>query len=203
MIKNIIFDFGDIFINLDKKGFAQKLAALGISEENEQVKFVFDQFEMGLISTEELINFAKENYNASSEDFIKSWNSILLDFPKKRLDFLKDVVQSKKYRLLLLSNTNHLHINWIKQNWGVNLFNEFKSCFEKFYLSQEIHFRKPNKDIYEFVLNDSSLIASETLFIDDTKVNTDAAQELGIHVWNLIPEKEDVTELFEKKADLF
>ena len=203
MIKNIIFDFGDIFINLDKKGFTQKLAALGISEENEQVKFIFDQFERGLISQEELINFAKDNFKVSSEDFTKVWNSILLDFPKKRLDFLKDVVKSKKYRLFLLSNTNHLHINWIKQNWGTTLFSEFKSCFEKFYLSQEIHFRKPNKDIYEFVLKDSSLIASETLFIDDSKVNTNTAQELGIHTWNLIPRKEDVTELFDKKAAIF
>lgn len=203
MIKNIIFDFGDIFINLDKKGFAEKLAALGISEENEQVKFIFDQFEMGLISTEELTSFAKEQYNASSKDFITVWNSILLDFPEKRFKFLKEIVKSEKYRLFLLSNTNHLHINWIKENWGMTLFNEFKSYFEKFYLSQEINFRKPNKDIYEFVLKDSKLIASETLFIDDTKVNTDAAQELGIHVWNLIPGKEDVTELFDKKADLF
>jgi putative hydrolase of the HAD superfamily len=202
MIKNIIFDFGDIFINLDKKKFAVELSNLGISEENDKVKFVFDQFEMGLISIEELTTFFEDNFKVSSKDFIKAWNCILLDFPKKRLHFLKDLVQSKKYRLFLLSNTNHLHISWIQQNWGEDLYMEFENCFEKFYLSQEIHFRKPNKDIYKFVLNENGLEAEETLFVDDTKINTDAAKELGIHVWNLIPGEEDVTELFVKKSDI-
>jgi putative hydrolase of the HAD superfamily len=38
----------------------------------------------------------------------------------------------------------------------------------------------------------------ETLFIDDTKENTDAAKALGIHIWNLKPGKEDVLELLTK-----
>lgn len=203
MIKNIIFDFGDIFINLDKEVFTDNLKKLGVLEKNEQVKFVFDQYEMGLIETEKFVDYIKENFNVSKQEFISAWNSILLDFPRKRLDFLQKIVASNKYRLFLLSNTNHLHINWIKDNWGANLYNEFKNCFEKFYLSQEIHFRKPNSNIYEFVMRDSKLVASETLFIDDTKINTDKANELGIHVWNLIPGEDDITELFDKKSMLF
>ena len=157
---------------------------------------------MGLISIAELTTFFEENFKVSSKDFIKAWNSILLDFPKKRLDFLKDIFQNREYRLFLLSNTNHLHICWIQESWGAELYNEFKGYFEQFYLSQEINFRKPNKDIYEFVLKENNLVAEETLFIDDTKINTDAAQKLGIHVWNLIPGEEDVTELFDKKSNI-
>ena len=49
------------------------------------------------------------------------------------------------------------------------------------------------------MLNENGLVAKETLFIDDTKENTDAAKELGIQVWNLIPNKEDVVNLFERE----
>jgi len=203
MIKNIIFDFGDIFINLDKKRFAKEIEKLNISEDNLEIKAVLDRYEMGLIATNDFTAFFKEKLNIPPQHLVTAWNSILLDFPLKRLFFLKQLVAEKKYRLFLLSNTNDLHISWIQENWGQELYQEFKSCYEKFYLSQEIHFRKPNTDIYQFVLDKNNLVAKETLFIDDTKANTDAAKTMGIHVWNLIPGEEDITELFTKKANLF
>ncbi|MNE50252.1 D-glucose-1-phosphatase [compost metagenome] len=59
--------------------------------------------------------------------------------------------------------------------------------------------RKPNAEIYNYVLNKHELSAKRTLFIDDKKENTDAAQSLGIQVWNLQVGQEDVVDLFEKK----
>jgi putative hydrolase of the HAD superfamily len=199
MIKNIVFDFGDIFINLDKNRFAKELQQLGISQESEEMLPVFHQYEKGLISTEKFIAFFEEKLGVPSEKLLKAWNSILLDFPKERLSFIKELAKSKKYRLFLLSNTNDLHISWIKNNWGLVLYNSFKICFEQFYLSHEINLRKPNDTIYKFVLNTNNLIAEETFFIDDTKENTEAAKMLGISVWNLMPGEEDVLELFTKK----
>ena len=76
---------------------------------------------------------------------------------------------------------------------GLERFKRFKNCFEVFYLSQEMKMRKPNADIYEFVLNENELNANETFFLDDTE-NTDAASKLGIHCWNLQVGKEDVLE---------
>ena len=130
---------------------------------------------------------------------MNAWNAILLDFPTHRLTFLKELAKSKQYRLFLLSNTNDMHISWIQENWGSTLYLEFKNCFEEFYLSHEIHFRKPNADIYEFVLQENNLIADETFFIDDTEENTRAAEKLGIKTWNLQPGKEDIIDLFIKK----
>ena len=135
----------------------------------------------------------------TEQEFIDAWNSILLDFPLDRLIFLKELQETGWYRLFLLSNTNELHIKWIQNDWGIELYNEFKNCFEKFYLSHEIGMRKPNADIYEFVLNESNLKAEETFFIDDTKMNTDAASALGIKVWNINPETEDVVNLLAQK----
>ena len=195
MLKNIIFDFGDIFINLDKKLFAEELQKNHISQESEDLQPILKHYEMGLVSTDKFLTFFEERLHVSQDKLKRAWNSILLDFPKERLRFIQNLSESKKYRLFLLSNTNDLHISWIQQNWGMEQYNAFKICFEQFYLSHEINLRKPNNNIYEFVLTSNDLEPKETLFIDDTKENTDAAKALGIHIWNLKPGKEDVLEL--------
>jgi putative hydrolase of the HAD superfamily len=66
-----------------------------------------------------------------------------------------------------------------------------------------MHLRKPNADIFEFVLKENNLIANECLFIDDTKDNTDTAEKLGFNIWNIDETKEDVINLFEIKKELF
>jgi putative hydrolase of the HAD superfamily len=203
MIKNIIFDFGDIFINLDKQATDRELKKLGVSDISEEMTIVARQYEKGVLSTQEFTNFFSSKLGVSVSELVVAWNSILLNFPRERFLFLKELYNSKKYRLFLLSNTNELHISWIQQNWGLNRYMEFKNCFEKFYLSHEIKLRKPNKEIYEFALKENNLIAEETLFIDDLEENTTAASALGIHVWNLIPNQEDVSQLFIKKQHLF
>lgn len=198
MIKNIVFDFGDIFINLNKKLFAEELQKIHISQESEETLPILQQYEMGLVSTDKFLTFFDERLHVSQDKLKRAWNSILLDFPKERLRFIQNLSESKKYRLFLLSNTNDLHISWIQKNWGMERYNAFKICFEQFYLSHEINLRKPNNNIYEFVLTTNKLAPKETLFIDDTKENADAAKALGIHIWNLKPGKEDVLELLTK-----
>ena len=202
MIKTIIFDFGDVFINLDKPATATIFNQLGVDYNGKKETLLNQQYEMGLCSTEQLIKQYQEWYpTISTDDFIHAWNAILLDFPKERLAFLKDLAVKKEYTLILLSNTNDLHINWIKEH--ISFYEEFKACFDVFYLSQEIHFRKPNADIFEFVLAENQLTPSETLFIDDTKENTETANSLGIHIWNNNPKTEDVSQLFTIKSQLF
>ena len=198
MIKNIIFDFGDIFINLDKLATYREMDKLGVSEISDEISAIYNQYEKGLMTSDDFINFYHDKFGIKKEDLINAWNAILLDFPKERLDFLKEISASKKYRLFLLSNTNDLHIKWIQNSLGEVFFQEFKNSFEQFYLSHEINLRKPDSEIYEFVLNENNLIADETLFVDDLKENTDSARKLGIHVWNLIPKQEDVIELLTK-----
>ena len=100
-----------------------------------------------------------------------------------------------------MSNTNDLHIDFIKQN--VSFYEDFKNCFDVFYLSQEIHLRKPNADIFEFVLKENNLIPNECLFIDDTKENTKTAEDLGFNIWNIDETKEDIIDLFKIKKTLF
>lgn len=203
MIKTLIFDFGDVFINLDKEGAMENALNLfeieTLSEEHIAINALYEQ---GLLSTDEFITFYLENFpDLTKKDIIEAWNYILLDFPKKRLQFIKKLAQENTYKLILLSNTNELHINWIKEN--ISFYEEFKNCFDVFYLSHDIQLRKPNEAIFKFVLKENNLKADDCLFIDDTKENTDAAALLNINIWNNNPKTEDITDLFLIKKDLF
>ncbi|WP_034921218.1 HAD family hydrolase [Gillisia sp. CAL575] len=202
MIKTIIFDFGDVFINLDKPATFRELQKLNIKELPEDMLHINQQYEMGLISSESFKNSYIDNFSSlTHEGITNAWNSILVDFPKYRYLFIKKLSEEKNYQLILLSNTNEIHIDWIKEK--VPFFEEFKSCFDAFYLSHEINLRKPNSDIFEFVLNKHQLKPEECLFIDDVLENTKAAETLGIHVWNLEPAREDVINLFTTNKALF
>jgi FMN phosphatase YigB (HAD superfamily) len=195
MINAIIFDFGDVFINLDKQATLDGLKNLGISEWNEDLNQLNLQYEVGAISKEDfLYGIQKHTNNASIEDILKAWNAILADFPLYRLEFLQ--MLSQKYRLFLLSNTDAIHIDTFEQKSGTSFYSDFYQCFEKVYFSFEIGMRKPNPEIYSFVLDQHGLQAKQTLFVDDKKENTDAAQALGLHVWNLQVGQEDVVDLF-------
>ncbi|PIB23685.1 haloacid dehalogenase [Maribacter sp. 4U21] len=196
MIKNIIFDFGDIFINLDKPAIFKHMALFGFTELTPELDTLAKDYEMGLMSSDSYVTALNEIFpQADKERIVSAWNSIILDFPEHRLDFIEKLKKQNTYRLFLLSNTNDLHITYVKETMGLDRYNRFKNCFEEFYLSHEIHMRKPNADIYEYVLTQNGLRPTETLFIDDTKENTDSASLLGIKVWNLSVGQEDITEL--------
>ncbi|MEH6407741.1 MAG: HAD family phosphatase, partial [Leeuwenhoekiella sp.] len=156
MIKNIIFDFGDVFINLDKKAPEYALAKVGVKVEDQQLFDLHDTYEKGLVTTETLIETYLAKFPGLSEiSFKLAWNSIILDFPEKRLIWLQNLAKTQQYRLFLLSNTNDLHIEQVIKNMGAMRYSQFHSCFEKFYLSQQIKMRKPDLEIYDYVLTEN------------------------------------------------
>ncbi|WP_274476484.1 HAD family hydrolase [Mangrovimonas aestuarii] len=203
MIDTLIFDFGDVFINLDKEGaLKHTLSLLQINSFPDDLTKINIQYEQGLIETDTFIKQYQHTYpQLSKDEIIASWNILLKDFPEHRLEWLKKLSEAKEYKLILLSNTNTLHIDWIKEN--VDFYEDFKAQFNKFYLSHEIKLRKPNSDIYEFVLNENNLTPEKCLFIDDTPENIVSARKLKINTWNINPKTEDITNLFEVKSHLF
>ncbi|MBX9808470.1 MAG: HAD family phosphatase [Flavobacteriaceae bacterium] len=198
MINTIIFDFGDVFINLDKQASINSLKKLGLSQWNDDLKQLNLQFEKGQISREDfLLGIQKHVPNASFDEILEAWNAILLDFPLHRLEFVQKL--SKKYRLFLLSNTDSIHIDTFEQENGISFYSDFYQCFEKVYFSFEIGMRKPDAEVFNYLLKKYDLSAKRTLFIDDNKENTDTAISLGFQVWNLQVGQEDVVDLFSKK----
>ena len=197
MINTLIFDFGDVFINLDKPAIERSMNKLGISTITNEMLEIAMNYEKGLISTDVFItSFTKKFPMISNKEFTIAWNSIILDFPEHRLTFIEHLASLKKYKLILLSNTNELHIEQVIENMSLDRYLRFKNCFDQFYLSHEVKLRKPDHSIYEFVLIKNNLIAKNCFFIDDTKENTDAASILGIRAWNNNPKNEDVIDLF-------
>ncbi len=196
MIKNIILDFGDIFIDLDKSATARFMGRFGFKKLTPDLDELFKKYEKGHMSSRTFLEKVSGHFPMANElDLVTAWNSILLNFPDERLEFIETLAKEEKYRLFLLSNTNDIHIEFVKRQMGPENFNRFKNAFEAFYLSYEMGMRKPDTEIFEFVLKESNLKADETLFVDDTKENTDAASHLGIKIWNLKVGQEDITQL--------
>jgi HAD superfamily hydrolase (TIGR01549 family) len=196
MIKNIILDFGDIFIDLDKSATPKAMEKFGFKDLTPALDTLFKDYEKGLLSSSKFLEEVSGYFpTAAKADLVSAWNAILLDFPDRRLEFVEALAQENQYRLFLLSNTNEIHIEYVKQQMGTKKFNRFKNAFEVFYLSYEMRMRKPDMEIFEFVLAENKLNASETIFVDDTSENTEAAALLGINTWNLQVGKEDITQL--------
>src|SRR5690554_386947 len=195
MIKNIIFDFGDIFVNLDKQAVFRFLESNGTNEFLPKYSALNNDFEVGKLTSNEFLNRIGSDFpRLSTAEITGIWNSMLLDFPQYRLNFIEELAREKKYRLFLLSNTNALHIPHVGRVMGIDRYTRFKNCFEQFYLSHEIGLRKPDREIYQFVLDQNNLRPEETFFIDDTFENTEAAATLGIRIWNLQVGKEDIVQ---------
>ena len=195
-IKNYIFDFGDVFLNLDKPATKIALQELGLEEFTDEMDAVNKQYEKGLLSTDEFIAFYQTQFpKATREELIAAWNSILLNFPEYRLEFIESF--SKKHNCYLLSNINDLHLEHIKNDLGEDFYNRFINCFKKVYYTHEIHLRKPDAAIFEFVFKDAQINPKESFFVDDTLENIETAKELGVACWNINPLDDDIVLLEE------
>ena len=198
MINTIIFDFGDVFINLNKETSIEEFKKLGLDGPNEDLLAQNDLFEKGKITELQFIEtFQKYIPHAGVEDIRKAWNSLIGDFPLYRLEFLQ--LLSTKYRLFLLTNTDSIHIDYFEHKAGMSFYSDFYRCFEKIYYSYEMGMRKPQPETFNSIIKKHDLSPKRTLFVDDKKAKTDVAEELGLHVWNLQVGEEDVVDLFSKK----
>ena len=198
MIEAIIFDFGDVFIDLNKHAIDSEFKKLGLTAWHDDLDALNKKYEIGKIDELQFMEgFQKHLPNVGLVEIRAAWNSILGDFPLYRLEFLQMI--ASKYRLFLLSNTDHTHIEKFEHNEGQTFARDFYSCFEKVYFSYEIGIRKPDENAFKYVINNHNLNPKKTLFVDDKKENTDMAEKLGFQVWNLQVGIDDVVELFDKK----
>ena len=182
-VTTLIFDFGGVLVNLDKERCISKFNASGI---NNTEKFlsnfgqqgIFLQFEKGLISEDEFRNELRKTTakNLSDKDIDDAWCSFLTGIPNEKLDLL--VALRQKYRVLMLSNTNSIHIRYCKENYFTREGRSMSDCFDKCYFSYEMHMAKPDAEIFEALLADSDLQAEECLFLDDGKLNIETAKSL-------------------------
>ena len=196
--KAIIFDLGGVIINLDYNKTAEAFKDLGIQNFDEvysqqKQASLFDDFEKGIISPDDFRNVIRKHitHSVSDEQIDNAWDAMLLDIPVYKIQWLK--LLSKKYRIFLLSNTNEIHIKAFTKIL-FNTYNEnvFESTFEKIYYSCRMKMRKPDGEIFEYVLKENNLSAEETLFVDDSEQHIQGAEKIGLQVYHL-KTNEDIT----------
>lgn len=201
--KNIIFDLGGVIINLDTQLTIyefNRISAVPFEEIYTQAAQteLFNRFDKGEISDFEFFSTLRKQirYDGQEADLLYAWNAMLLDVPERRLDLL--VEMKRKYKTFLLSNTCEPHIsafeNELYIEHGVRNFNDY---FDKVYYSCRIGMRKPDRDIFEFVLNENGLIPEETVFIDDSAQHVKGAGACGINAY-LLPKNMELGDLLKE-----
>jgi putative hydrolase of the HAD superfamily len=202
IIKNIIFDYGNVIFTLDFEKSKQAWKSLGIENTEEfyghkvQDK-IFDKFEKGEITPKEFRSYVKSKVNSKTltdEEINTAWNSLLVGIAPGNHELLLKIRQ--KYRTFLLSNINAIHYdhihNYLKDEFG---FDNNNHLFEKTYYSHLVGKRKPEINIFQQVIEENNLIPSETLFIDDSPQHIESAKKLGINTY-LMTAPDNIQKLF-------
>jgi glucose-1-phosphatase len=192
-IKNIIFDFGGVFIDVDYKRTEQAFIDAGISNFQElysqqSASPLFEALEKGTIGVTDFFQQLREEtgVDLANEQITNCWNSILGSYYPEAIAKAKEL--RDRYRLILFSNTNIIHyecfINIYRRQFGAGNFDDL---FDKVYYSHEAGVRKPYPEAFTWIVNDAGINASETLFIDDTLVNIEGAAKAGLQTLHLKP----------------
>jgi len=195
-IKNIIFDFGGILIDLDMKASFDafgELLDLPITQNNiqEHVGSALIDLEKGNISNEAFI-WKFQHIKGGDVDPVKiitAWNKMLLGIRPEIFEFLLNI--KSKYQCALLSNTNDIHIRHVMYRILELKYEErnWEQYFHHIFYSHDMHMRKPDHEIYNQVIKETNYNPKETLFIDDNIENVTAAIECGWHAIQHDPTK--------------
>ena len=192
-IKNLIFDYGGVFLLLDEEKTYQAFKDLGLLFISPALAASNNDFQRGRISIPTFIsNIQKELPRpATEEQIIDAWCAMLGRLPQERIELLKKL--KKQYRLFLLSNTDDIHIDRVTRTTPEAV--EFLAQFERVYYSQNTGYRKPEIEIFQLVIDENNLTPSESLFVDDIKENAEAAGRVGMHYHWLDLSRETVLDI--------
>lgn len=198
VLKNLIFDLGDVIIPIDLTAPIRNFASLANLPEAEvtalwkQHDFI-NHYETGLIDDDAFRMHVRQVIGArngtpadwADEVIDTAWNTVLLDLPVERIERIKEL--AGKYRLFLLSNTSPIHVRQV--NNVLTQLNQppLEQLFERVFYSYEVRLAKPSPEIFQYVLTEAGLLANETAFFDDNAANIRAAAGLGIQAVHVQP----------------
>ena len=199
-IKNIIFDLGEVIVDLNfektERAFLELLDIKAQQLYNYKTQSpIFDQLETGKITPQQFRATLRDlsDNNVSDAAIDTAWNAMLLTIPAQKIQLVQNL--RSNYQTFVLSNTNKIHIDYINEF----LLPEHKietldEVFDFVYYSNEIGERKPDLEAYVYIINKHGILPQETLFIDDKLENIEAAKSLGIQTWHLT-NREDLYQL--------
>ncbi|MDR2395224.1 MAG: HAD family phosphatase [Endomicrobium sp.] len=202
--KIIIFDLGNVIFKFDLFRFI-KLYIKKVPDDKKITDFnalspnclkTAQVYETGDISSLDFYDqLAKEmHYTGTYNEFAVVWNNIFELIPET-VDVIASL--SGRYHLGILSNTNELHFNFLKERYP-----QVFSLFDKIFLSYEMRLRKPDREIFENVIKHYNVLPSKIFFSDDLERNIHAAQETGIKAYVYTNTMELVKQLKQEQIEI-
>lgn len=185
MIKTFIFDLGKVIVNFDHSRIIKRIEQSCDLKSDEIYKIVFTSttvrdYETGKISSLDFYSEVKKllNLRMNFTEFADAWNSTFDMEPILSEKFIESL--SKSYRLLVLSDTNELHFEFIKANFPIMHF------FDDYVLSYQIDAVKPDPKIFLAAIEKANCLPEECFFTDDRSGNIEGAQSVGINALQFI-----------------
>ncbi|EKV00900.1 haloacid dehalogenase superfamily protein, subfamily IA, variant 3 with third motif having DD or ED [Leptolyngbya sp. PCC 7375] len=196
-IESIVFDLGGVIVNLDYgltiQAFSE-LAGYDVTQQYSQQSQadIFSKFEVGSITPAEFRHSLMQllQFEADDEAINQAWSALILDFPPKRVELIRQLSQQK--RIFLLSNINELHLATSDRKFAEAMGNDIGTLadqFERAYYSHLVGDRKPNTSIFQRVIDENNLDPAKTLFLDDTAHNLVGAQQIGLQTVHITQER--------------
>lgn len=177
-IRTIIFDFGNVLAFFDHHKAVRQLADYSplLCEE---IYKILDRvshesgYDTGNVETPAFMKRIREECSLACDDvdLARAVSDIFTRNPEI-CDLLPQL--SRKYRLLLLSNTNDLHATWYRRQFA----DDFQHL-SGFIFSHEVRASKPDRRIYAAAHRLTHAQPEECLFLDDLEPNVDAARAFG------------------------
>ena len=198
MIKNIIFDLGNVLVKYSPENFLNKY----VKKENQE-DFIINIFkskdwlelDRGTLSYEDAIEVFTKRVPEEKESIEKLFReniSSCISPIEENVEIMRKL-KNNGYNVYILSNFHQPAFEYIRESWDfIREFNgDVVSCY--------YHYIKPEREIYETLLNKYNLTPSETIFIDDVDTNINGAKELGIGGIHL-PDYKILSELLKKNG---
>ena len=180
MIRNIVFDMGNVMIYFNKNIFLDRAGVTG-EDRTQLERIVFDSLEWarldrGSLHEDEaealMCERLPERLHGYVHDFVYDWDKPLL--PVRGMAPLVRELKAKGYGIYLLSNAaSRQHVYWPDIPGS--------ECFDGTLISADERLTKPEKEIYEFFLERFGLCPDECVFIDDNTMNAEGAFRCGMH----------------------
>lgn len=201
-IKNVIFDLGNTLVFFDHNYFFSGIAAYEKKFSTKVFRdYIIDNRLMeslgsGDLTGRKFYNRLKKEFDltVSYERFVNIYQDIF--WANKPMEkFLKNVIAGKKFKVFLLSNTDHLHIPYLYKAYPhIDLIKNKVISFKVGHI-------KPDKEIYEHLFNKYGIDPEESYFIDDMPENIAAGKEFGLitHHYNHHPALENEFRLLNSK----
>lgn len=178
MSKTIIFDLGNVIVKVDKTGQYKKFAensnknAFYVRNYIEKCK-ARKYFEEGKLTPQQFYVELKNELNLSMR--FKEFKNVWCNIFTLNKDIEKLVIKLKKdYKLILLSNTDILHFEYIKNKYKII------GKFEDYVLSYKVGFRKPSPLIFLAALKKAKSLPFNCIYIDDIPDFIRIARLMGI-----------------------